>query len=611
MSHCIDWDNELTKLRQERETTNNLPLDDDDGRAAGHSTISLFPYVQAQLLSYRNRLSCADTPENETKEDRKALIATTRKVLRFALTSLAPFSSDDVDSDAVRSTRQEKALHKGWDKPIIGILSQPKGDAKCRLYAAQVLCNLVTRNSTTASHLLETVQLTPTDQERDDRLRAMISDESLPGARSVQPNWLDFVLRAAETSNREALGAIVAAHCNALTSISTQRSYNQQPPDMSYIQLVASNQLYMSTLLRHVISIEAIKRLTTRQQTETSDKDEPPMDETMEWILHFIHLQCRFGLLPIMYQSIDSSESSGSPNNRVLPEQMVLLYCVRQLVEQNAPDSAKGPFVLVGGIGVDSTTELIIFLTNHWSHLWKGVRIQQKLDVLDDNDARLKAFASSLEFTALLAMLDIVAETLGSDHLGSAKWRVAIYQQSTSFVRNVSEMFGWIVDSLLQRNAHVVKSRDMTIHNYEQQALTSIVRLLGNLCYQCRVQQDLLHATLVPPLFPVTAVPKFLKVSQESNATTASPKKTPPRNVLHVLLTCTTFSYLCFTLREWAVIAIRNALQDHAENQRVVAALEAQQAVQTTALDEMGIRVDLEPNGKVRVTPLDPNPGAK
>jgi ataxin-10 len=79
------------------------------------------------------------------------------------------------------------------------------------------------------------------------------------------------------------------------------------------------------------------------------------------------------------------------------------------------------------------------------------------------------------------------------------------------------------------------------------------------------------------------------------------------RNVLHVLLSCTSFGTSCFTLREWGVIAIRNVLENNTQNQQVVALLEAQKPVQSAALDSAGVQVSLDQQGKVSLSTLEEN----
>jgi len=75
------------------------------------------------------------------------------------------------------------------------------------------------------------------------------------------------------------------------------------------------------------------------------------------------------------------------------------------------------------------------------------------------------------------------------------------------------------------------------------------------------------------------------------------------RSLLNVLLSCTALAFVCFPLREWSVVSLRLALQDNHENQAAVASLQAQQAVQTTALDDIGMNVELDRTGKVKLTP--------
>jgi hypothetical protein len=54
------------------------------------------------------------------------------------------------------------------------------------------------------------------------------------------------------------------------------------------------------------------------------------------------------------------------------------------------------------------------------------------------------------------------------------------------------------------------------------------------------------------------------------------------------------------------VVAIRNALHQNDLNMAVVANLEAQQALQTSTLGELGIRVNLDTKGNVSVSPAEP-----
>jgi hypothetical protein len=52
------------------------------------------------------------------------------------------------------------------------------------------------------------------------------------------------------------------------------------------------------------------------------------------------------------------------------------------------------------------------------------------------------------------------------------------------------------------------------------------------------------------------------------------------------------------------VIAIRNVLEDNTINQEVVAALDAQNPVQSAVLDKAGVRVKMDEYGKVSLSPV-------
>jgi ataxin-10 len=149
---------------------------------------------------------------------------------------------------------------------------------------------------------------------------------------------------------------------------------------------------------------------------------------------------------------------------------------------------------------------------------------------------------------------------------------------------------GRLVDDYQTVNAGR-KTRDIVIPEEDQQVLIKSVRIVGNLCFQCRLNQDLLRTTEFPPVNGTTENRTDHQCGERANG-------------LHVLLSSTSFSYSCFTLREWAVIAIRSVLDGNESNQAVVAALEAQRPVQSSALSDMGIRVDLT-GGNVSVIPLD------
>ena len=129
----------------------------------------------------------------------------------------------------------------------------------------------------------------------------------------------------------------------------------------------------------------------------------------------------------------------------------------------------------------------------------------------------------------------------------------------------------------------------------EKNGITALVQLVGNVCFQCRQNQDLVRSTSVP--VPIQMI-----------SSDGTPAEVEERNALHVVLSCTSLAHTCFTLREWAVIAIRNLLDNNELNQAVVAKLEANQPVQSAELGDLGIKVNLDPKGNVTVEPTDKTP---
>jgi ataxin-10 len=199
-----------------------------------------------------------------------------------------------------------------------------------------------------------------------------------------------------------------------------------------------------------------------------------------------------------------------------------------------------------------------------------------KQESTDDEDLLL------LQRSARMLLLEILATSLGNDSLSLlARVRRELGPET---ITQVVFQLSRIVDSLLELNEGK-SARELTLSEEDQRWITLLVRLLGNLCFRCRPNQDQLRSIQVP---------------QSTDSTT--------RNGLHVLLSCTSLASGCFTLREWALVAIRNALEDNVENQAVVQALEAQQPLQSAPLDRMGLRVDMDRRGQVKVVPKDDEP---
>jgi hypothetical protein len=149
---------------------------------------------------------------------------------------------------------------------------------------------------------------------------------------------------------------------------------------------------------------------------------------------------------------------------------------------------------------------------------------------------------------------------------------------------------GELVDALSMANRGV-KARELKIDSHDQRLAVACVRLIGNICYKCPSNQDKVRETEVQLPGGISA--------QEADGVAV----VRVRCGLHVLLSCTSFSYGCFTLREWALVAIRNVLDGNLRNQDMVAQLEAQKTVDTPELNKMGVKTIIDDQGKVRVEP--------
>lgn len=336
-------------------------------------------------------------------------------------------------------------------------------------------------------------------------------------------SWLDMIVSSA--SDRKALAAVVAALYNTMHSMDGCRDWCRQ---------VARASLFVAALLRHVIPVTAMQAHADYG------------DEATQWITLVLQKLIDLGHLADMYTAI------GSSLDRVVPEQMVLLSVARQALGESRRE-------------LTETKPSALFLV----HLFDQLQVTTEANV-----------DWPLEQKARPVVLDAMSEILSDNDAWTAHLRQTI-GETTNFISNVGNELGRILDDLVRRNSGK-KARDMAMAEDEQLFMTSVVRVLGNLCHGCHYNQDLLRTTLLPTV------------------------QAPHRTLLHVLLSCTSFSTVCFTLREWAVVAIRHALDGNAGNRLLVAELEAQQAVQSAALTDMGLRVDLDPNGKIHVAPLNP-----
>jgi len=594
-----NWSEILRNCREDRDgLPRQAPNYDGEGVASVDHELfcekyrAYFPLVAQQLSSYcdyqfeRRQYDSCDLVSSSTKREQKRLIVNTRNAIRFSTACFVV--------DSVRRTMQAAALRCGWAELICRVICLRRelsfDDDICRLYASRLLSNMVTSNAETAAIVMSSVALRPSDETISRRIvdgSAVLyenDDGELPFGvldqqRNVvdEPNWLDMILCTAR--HREALAAVIAALHNALASLSggdIKDCRNKVHQDSSsFAHQVSSDSLFMSTLLRQVISVDFAEKSVHegRGRVDTAD-------DATDWIVLLIRRLSQVGHLATMYRTI-----AGTGSEKILPEQLILLHCVLEAIRTSEPC-----------LSAETTTELALFLID----LYLKLRMES---------ATLEESGDALCDQATLTVLDTLAEIVGSTATTTSSTSVARAShqctvaslrlkigQETSFVQHIGKRAGRILDEVMQshQQGKKVLPGDNSFGNDKGcgPMLIVLVRLLGYLSFRCRANQDLVRTTKVP------------QVSGDSSAAISAGSPSPDeRTVLHVLLSCTALSFVCFPLREWSIVSLRLVLQDNEENQAAVASLQAHRAAQTHALDEMGMKIELDHDGKIKLSP--------
>lgn len=163
----------------------------------------------------------------------------------------------------------------------------------------------------------------------------------------------------------------------------------------------------------------------------------------------------------------------------------------------------------------------------------------------------------------------------------------SVLGRETTLIKSCCTDLARILDTSLEANSGR-KAREMKLSSQDQQTAIAMVRLIGNLVFQCCYNQDALRSTPIP------------KVDTTSSAISSNDIE---RTGLHVLLSATSISTAVFTLREWCIVAIRNAVENNDANAETVQRLEANEVMNgTPELQRMGVKVEIdEKTGKVQV----------
>ena len=534
--------------------------------------------------------------ENADQERTKRVEITIncRQALRFTLCLLSIESTREM-------VQNQACLTYEMHKPLSKLISQRKCDIKCQLMAAQVLCNIVTSNTTTANKSLDDIYSSPTESEIRDILLEKVSHsehESNLYGKSAS-SWAQMIQSSGGSGNRNILGAVIAALYNGIMSL--EKCQDGPSHIINTAKSLTKDTILMCNMIRYMLPSEAIRPSADESiAAEASDLS----DEGTEWISRLMEKFSTLGMLPNIYRSLGpksqehnhSVNESESISSRIVPEQLVFLHCIGSAVQEYTRSLHSVNHCEIHPLGgaqdVDEMTATFSFLAKEYCD------IRRKLKAVDKKDTEHYSGENACLESAMTLYLDILSDSFSVDEEIDGKQFVNIRHcigQTTDVIEYLLLDLGVLVDKLGIENRGL-NARELKMDESVQHLVTTIVRLVGNICYRCPDNQDLIRNTKVPlPNINKSNFEEYAQIAQKGN-------ESGERNGLHVLLSCTSFAYGCFTLREWSIVAIRNVLEGNEENQKVVEELEAQQALDTPELRKLGVKVNLDKRGQVKVT---------
>ena len=413
------------------------------------------------------------------------------------------------------------------------------------------------------------------------------------------------------------------------------------------------NRQLMNALLRNILPAHAVIMESSRSASAGRPKFHAPKtvtsqsnsfgdtsDSATEWISLIIERMASRGLLPQMFQS-----AGGVRGKSVTPEQVVLTSCIRQAVDDyhsaHTPTGETGEFgrrrlsIAAKSAGVttlsrphplwgrvneefgggneddllsgtkkkssgnkpskntifnSSAVPNLLFLANEVERMYAHAKLinSNPSQVLYDGEA-------SCTLRVIEDIRDIIGQCVGRHNVNPSEKNKqctipearSVLGRETSIITHCLFDIAKLLDSALARNSGK-NARDLNLSPQEQHSVIVLIRLIGNMVYKCRHNQDILR--IIP--IPLTNHPNVHNSEQ--------------RVGLHVILSTTSLAPTCLSLREWCIVAIRNAVENNKANAEAVRQLEAQNAMgDTPELRRMGIQVDLDAKGKVHIKKRD------
>jgi hypothetical protein len=470
-----------------------------------------------------------------------------------------------------RTQLQQHLINRDFHKHLARIISLGRTDSKCRTLAAQLLCNIGTINAETSNILLADIKPSVDMGTSMNHLHEL--------------SWSDMIYISGVACDRDALAAIVASIYNCLCSLDASSDLKTNAKN------IAEDVLLMCNLMRYILPSSVI-----RENVNGTIKDQS--DSATDWILLLIEKLATVGFFRSMFLSLGPQTSYS--RLKVTPEQIILLHCIAKEVDEYSrylhTNDAKKLHPLAGSCTAEERKENFEFLVDKCLLLRPGrdldLERESDMDLSYDGENQVMKEASAL-------LLEMITNTLSTEtsHVPSHCNDLRHCNGVERLLRDVILDLGNIVDRMGLENKGV-NARQLKISDDDQMQITNAVRYVGNVCFQCTKNQDIVRETIVPIPYE-----SYSNVQQYSHLPINDASCV--RNGLHVLLSCTSFAYGCFTLREWSIVAIRNVLDGNETNQQIVAELEAKQALDTPELQRVGIKLELDKRGNVKVTPRD------
>ena len=480
----------------------------------------------------------------------------------------------------------------------------------CQVKSTRLLSNLGTKNPHTATIILSSLPWSLEDTCWINENSIENNDED---SYIKKISWTDLILissRKGLKRGRKQLVGIMATIHNCITSLQVQActsDYNAEEIK-SVFQSMVIDTLFINTCIRQLYP----PTTTVLHSTSTTNPFTEISDDATQWISFVLMRLSSMGLFIDMFTSLGTgwNEQTSGHNHDIKdrihtinPEQILLLYCLTQAIQDfpfdkyNNHNKGMNPSLYspVGNCFLNRVlhVDTLLFLANIWCSCMDSIEMKRS----DHTPARDDSIFHSSIYTRddkdtlqsiCKVVMDILATSLS--YYYENENNTIPEQESVRFiVGKNTRIFNIIIYNVHQiLNISRINKVTPTADQEQDEDVSTLmdhVRMVGNLCYRCKYNQDLLRTTL------------YYNTNEEKEK--KKDEMTYQQTGLHLLLSCTSMALHCFPLREWTIVAIRNALENNYENQHMVQELQAQHAINTPILQSIGIDLNLDLKGNL------------